>query len=392
MLFKKNLQVESTSSENALKVKCEEFFSTDDDILQVKCEDFITTEDTFQVNYEEFMSTEYATQDESEEITTTQDTLQVKTNEPVIKRKKSGLKYIPAVDLHMYKFKSAKDLVINTIKNSYSAEVSSIRFITGRGNHVNSNGERGVLFQSFPTMISSGGVSRLIKSYIKHDGSFTVLLKSPNELTSHDLDTIKQAASNDDVEAQFTLGLMYIDGSVKRDVQEALRWLKKSANKGVEKDVQKALNWLTKSAEKGYIKSQLLVGRIYSEGEINTKQKDKKAFKWFSKAAEQGDVNAQLMIGHLLYEGKGVVKNDEEAFKWFEKAAKQGDVNAQLCVGRLLYEGNGGIMKNESKAFKWFKKAAEHDHVDAQLIVGNLFAAKRGHLEAGIISEISKDL
>ncbi|CAG8541026.1 15889_t:CDS:2 [Funneliformis caledonium] len=264
MLFKNNIQVESPS--DALHVKYDHLSIEDD--LQVQCEEFLSTEGTLQVEYE---PTKITSQVECEEFMPKQSTLQPKCKEPVIKHK-NGLKYIPAVDLHLHRFQSAKNLIIDTIKTSYSAEVSSIRFITGRGNHVNTNGERGVLFQNFPTMISAKRVSSFVKGCIQHDGSFTVLLKPSNKPTSRNtvfnVDMIKEAASNGDMVAQHILGLMYIDGSIKRDVKKALQWLTKSAKqgKGVTKDIKEAFKWFSKAAEQNDIEAQFVLGLMFIKG------------------------------------------------------------------------------------------------------------------------------
>src|SRR6266542_2682071 len=94
-----------------------------------------------------------------------------------IKRSKSGTKYLPAVDLHERKYKEARDIVINTIQESHSKGISRIRFITGRGNHVNPNGEKGVLYKNFCSWLSDSTIKHLIQRNIKCDGSYVVFLK-----------------------------------------------------------------------------------------------------------------------------------------------------------------------------------------------------------------------
>ncbi|GBC01749.1 hypothetical protein RclHR1_04310010 [Rhizophagus clarus] len=312
-------------------------------------------------------------------------------------------KYIYTVDLHYRNLESAKKLVVETIQEIYNTEISRIRFITGRGNHVNSNGERAILFKNFPSWMTDVSISHLIESYEQGNGNYLVILKSchndvptvdlqlrklptakiitiktiqefhskeifiikfitgktsiyknfikwiSNIAINHlikfyvqykgyyyvslkssdqlekeivntflDVNLIKQKALNDDdVEAQCILGLMYLDGE------------------GVRKDVQEALKWLTKSAEKGNIDAQLILGQLYTDGIVDVEQEDVTAFDWFCMAAEQGDVNAQLIVEHLLYEGNSITKNINEAFKWFENAAKSNDVKVQFLIDRI---------------------------------------------------------
>jgi TPR repeat protein len=304
--------------------------------------------------------------------------------------------YIPTIDLHDHNYQSAKNIVIKTIQEYHSLNKTRVRFITGRGNHTNSNGERAILYKTFPKWMSDITIDHLIESYIQCNGFYLVILKSSDALekelenTFFNTNAIKQDASDGDDEAQLILGLMYLDGE------------------GVKKNINEALKWLTKSAEKGNVNAQLLLGKLYFDGVgVNVKKKDAKAFEWFCKAAEQGDVNAQLIVGHLLYEGKGVTKNANEAFKWFEEAAEQNEVNAQFIVSRMYFNGEG-IHQSNKKASKWIRRAAENGHPDAQFILGRMYAkgegvkrknaeeaikwfkkaADQGHLEAGIITEI----
>ncbi|PKY49241.1 HCP-like protein [Rhizophagus irregularis] len=320
-------------------------------------------------------------------------------------------KHIHTVDLHYRNLESAKNLVIETIQEYHSTEIFRVRFITGRGNHINSSGERAILFKNFPSWMADVAISHLIESYEQGNGNYLVFLKScHNDVPTVDLqlrrlpnakiitiktiqefhsqeifvikfitgktsiyknfikwisnitinhlikfyvryegyyyvglksadhleseridsflnvDLIKQKALMDDVEAQCVLGLMYLDGE------------------GVKKDVQEALKWLVKSAENGNLDAQLLVGQLYIDGTgigINIEKENVTAFDWFCMAAEQGDVNAQLLVGHMLYEGKSVTKNINEAFKWFEKAAKNNHVKAQFLIDRIRNDNSG---------------------------------------------------
>ncbi|CAB4376264.1 unnamed protein product [Rhizophagus irregularis] len=147
-----------------------------------------------------------------------------------VKRSKSGTKYLPAVDLHERRYKEARNIVINTIQESHATGISRIRFITGRGNHVNQNGEQGVLYKAFRSWLSDTTIKHLVQSYIKYDGSYVVFLKISKESNSmdsyFDVSVIKQEALNGDIDAQFILGLMYLDGNggVKQDAAEALKW------------------------------------------------------------------------------------------------------------------------------------------------------------------------
>ncbi|RIA84318.1 hypothetical protein C1645_422299 [Glomus cerebriforme] len=80
------------------------------------------------------------------------------------------------VDLHYLQRESARRLVIEKIQESHSRNISCIKFITGRGNHMNSTGERGVLFETFPSWLSDIEVSNLIQNYVQYVGYYLVYL------------------------------------------------------------------------------------------------------------------------------------------------------------------------------------------------------------------------
>ena len=71
-------------------------------------------------------------------------------------------------------------------------------------------------------------------------------------------------------EAQFNLGLLYIDGQ------------------GVPQDYGEALNWFKRSADQDYVKAQLNLGALYSSGK-GIKRDYVQAYKWFNICAGKGD-------------------------------------------------------------------------------------------------------
>ena len=100
---------------------------------------------------------------------------------------------------------------------------------------------------------------------------------------------------------------------------------------GVEKNIDTALEWFTKSAEKGYAKAQNQAGGIH-----DAKERDEEAFKWFTKSAAQGDTDAQYNLGLWYENGYGVMKDAPEALKWYGKAAEKGDAEAKENLRRLV--------------------------------------------------------
>ncbi|GBB84528.1 hypothetical protein RclHR1_01110013 [Rhizophagus clarus] len=80
------------------------------------------------------------------------------------------------VDLHHLTRNEARRLVMNTIRKCHSREIHCVRFITGRGNHVNATGGRGVLYEAFPSWISDNKIRYFVGHCKKFDGYYDVYL------------------------------------------------------------------------------------------------------------------------------------------------------------------------------------------------------------------------
>ena len=120
----------------------------------------------------------------------------------------------------------------------------------------------------------------------------------------------QEQAKDGDATAQYNLGICYYNGD------------------GVVVDKAEAVKWLRKAAEKGHPESQGMLGLCYFKGEgvaVNYAE----AVKWFRKAAEKGRPESQTMLGMCYLNGEGVAADKTEAVKWLWKAAEQGYLLAQ---------------------------------------------------------------
>lgn len=197
----------------------------------------------------------------------------------------------------------------------------------------------------------------------------------------------KKAAEQGHSKAQCALGYCYNKGQgIQKDEKKGVEWYSKSAEQGydnaqknlalcylqgtgVPKDEVKALEWYSKSAEQNNSDAQLSLGFCYLNGK-GTKQDLVKGFEYYKKAADQNNSLGQLMIGDLYQNGIGVEKDEFEAFEYYQKAAEQGNANAQNNLGYYYEAGIGGQTANPEKAFEWYKKAAEQGIIQAQINIG----------------------
>lgn len=240
-----------------------------------------------------------------------------------------------------------------------------------------------------------------------------------NEYAGQYIDAAKtiKFAKQGDAYAQYKLGKLYLAGDIMaQDNNEALNWLRKSADQGnenaqfelgrlycgkedvLEKNMAKAIDWWLKAANQGHAKAQFNIGVCFYNGEGEEKDLSKAA-KWFHKAAEQGDMDAQHILGNLYYFGNGVDEDIIESTKWYLKAAQQGkeestdflssmgsdnelisdavrgNADAQFMLAeslrrKLKWDQSKEDIRKNSLMFKWYKKAAEHGNWKAQYNLG----------------------
>ena len=158
----------------------------------------------------------------------------------------------------------------------------------------------------------------------------------------------KKAAEQEDVEAQYNLGVCYENGY------------------GVTKDTEQAFYWYNKSAEQGYAQAQCNLGYRYANG-YGVAKDIEQAFSWYKKSAEQGVKEAQYSLGGFYKNGYGVEKDIERAFYWYNKSAEQGYAQAQNSLGNCFYKGEG-VVRDYKQAAYWYRKSAKQGYADAQII------------------------
>jgi len=162
----------------------------------------------------------------------------------------------------------------------------------------------------------------------------------------------------------------------KNDEQQALAWLKKSANHNyslaqyelankyergdsVKRDLGKAEYWYLKAAKNGFLPAQNSLGAIYLSSNSAVKKNVKKGLFWLENAANSGSVVAQSLLcsGYdpadtdysLLPADK---KDYTKAFDWCLQAAKNGDSNSQFSIA-LYYKKGLHVKRDLVKAYVW---------------------------------------
>ncbi|XP_033127504.1 sel1-repeat-containing protein YbeQ-like [Anneissia japonica] len=182
--------------------------------------------------------------------------------------------------------------------------------------------------------------------------------------------------------AQFNLAVCYEYGrGVDSNCKKAAFWYKKAAVQGhamaqynygifhllgsgkVKKDEEEAVHWLSKSADQGLCQAQSYLGSML----VHEPNKDlDKGIYYLQEAAKQKDVEATYRLGMCYEEGIGVVTNQAKAGDLYHKAALKGHSEAQCCMGRFHQQGLGGIPADRTEAKAWFSIASENGNKEAK--------------------------
>ena len=161
------------------------------------------------------------------------------------------------IDLHGLSPEQSR-LVVSREINQQLPQFSKLRFVTGRGNHINRKGKKGILFRKFPNWLPEDAVSKDL-SVKKFDGFYEVSMKTKNQANS----------------PEPIISELYVE------------WLRDN------------IQQIKKFAEQGDSECQIILGRCYAEGMV-VEQNYKKAAKYYQLSANSGNVDAKYLLGRML--------------------------------------------------------------------------------------------
>jgi len=128
-------------------------------------------------------------------------------------------------------------------------------------------------------------------------------------------------------------------------------------------------------AEAGNTEAQILVGRMYNNGNGVTTDLAKGAA-YYQRAATNGNARAQALLAFLFTAGRGVPKDPKQALQWYQQAANNGDAYAQLDLARIYREGKSAKL-DLVQAYKWYFIVSKNENICDCLLDGKgLVAAK----------------
>lgn len=175
--------------------------------------------------------------------------------------------------------------------------------------------------------------------------------ESPASTGADGGESLREAAVQGDVNAQFSVGQDYLEGN---GVEQLLP---------VNERLSKAARWFRRAAENGHAPSSYRLATLYELGQGAPKDVAQSMI-WYERAAEKGHVKAMHNLAVLSITGNGKSTNYLTAAKWFAKAAEYGLRDSQYNLG-VLYQRGLGVEKDPAKAYQWFAIAAEGGDANA---------------------------
>ena len=167
---------------------------------------------------------------------------------------------------------------------------------------------------------------------------------------------LKKEADRGDAEAQYRLGLCYLEG------------------KGTNSDRRMAHMYFKKSANQGNSDAMVKMGEFHERGDV-AKLDFKEAFEWYRKAADLDNSEGYYHLG-LCYENQIGVETDKyEAFLNYETATHDGHKNAEVAMGRCYFYGHGCSV-NKQKSKEIFERLADEGIAAAKTGLGMFYESE----------------
>ena len=224
-----------------------------------------------------------------------------------------------------------------------------------------------------------------VSKQIKQTTAINKKESKSNNQASNEVQEIISNANNGNLNDQFELGWMYLDGNgVEQSSKQAVYWWKRAAEKGhagaqtelawmylqadgVEYDLDVAIYWLKKAQAQGYENASEILNGL-SDGSNPSASKE---VQQIISAAENGNVGAQFELGWIYLDGRGVTQSNLMATQWWREAAQNGHAGAQVELAWTYLDVDGSDYAVEMGVY-WLSKAAEQGHEDATDILTGL--------------------
>lgn len=221
----------------------------------------------------------------------------------------------------------------------------------------------------------------LINKKLSHTYENLAYQYPKNELT-----WFKKAAELDNPTAQYKLGQIYRTG-------------KNSAGIEIKRDLNQALIWLRKALENSYEAARQELDLLTADFAREIRENE---FISLKAGAELGDATAQYNLGMIYRKGKTsagveITSDPELAVQWLQTAvsnnvniqyAKEDLIDAQASLGYCYLEGKYGLKVDLARAQEWLEKAATQKDPGACYDLGCFYSVHAERSEANLLNAI----
>ena len=183
---------------------------------------------------------------------------------------------------------------------------------------------------------------------------------------------IKREAESGDIEAQSTLGYLYLTGEfVNENYSKAEYWLKKASEKGdpeaqfnlaylykKQNKIDESIKWYRQSAEMDHSEAQLNLALLLGEKEqfdIN------EIVKLLEKSIQNGNKKAYYPLAYWYLNN---LNKEKEGLELLKIAVENQDPDAEFTLAEL-YETGDLVEKNLEKSKALYYKAKDHGSLEA---------------------------
>lgn len=207
------------------------------------------------------------------------------------------------------------------------------------------------------------------------------------------LQKLTRMADEGDLNAQLTLGYMYLYGDesaqVSQDYAQAFKYYEMASAQndnvainnlgslyyngiGTSRDIIKATQMFSKAAELGNTEAMVNLAFIYlsEQGDF---YRPKEAIELFNKASVAKNPTADFMLGYAYYKGFMVEKNYLKAFELIKRAANTGYDEAMYVLS-MMYMNGEGTPQNYGNGVKVLDLAVKQGNVPSMMELGYILA------------------
>lgn len=177
-------------------------------------------------------------------------------------------------------------------------------------------------------------------------------------------------ANRGNADCMYNLAVCYRwgDGGVYADVDEAMKWFRKAAEKG-----HKEAEGVIEKFDTPEGRSIIQLSAMHGVAGPGTKwYKTKIGVEYYISHAEQGDAECQYELARQYANERnfGPFKFDvEKAIYWYTKAAENGVVDAMFNLAAIYRFGTSASEPDLEKAKEWYKKCADAGDEEAKQIL-----------------------